>query len=96
MNGSIRRRLTVSLLSTLFVVFAAGMVALHFAVREEFIESFDQALATEARAISTLVTVRADGTVSLAFSDKFLRGFDDDVASDFYQLWDADGGSLAR
>ncbi len=93
---SIRLRLTRSLVLALFAVFLAGLSALYFAVRSEFIESFDQALVTEARAISTLVTVHDDGTVALAFSDRFLRGFDDDVASDFYQLWDADGKTLAR
>ncbi|MCW5604460.1 MAG: sensor histidine kinase N-terminal domain-containing protein [Burkholderiales bacterium] len=93
---SIRLRLTRSLVLTLFAVFLAGLLALYYAVRGEFIESFDHALATEARAISTLVTAREDGVVTLAFSDKFLRGFDDDVASDFYQLWDADGRTLAR
>lgn len=93
---SIRRRLTRSLLLTLFAVFLAGLAALYGAVRGEFIESFDQAVITEARAISTLVTVNDDGSVALAFSDKFLRGFDDDVASDFYQLWDAAGNTIAR
>lgn len=96
MTPSIRRRLTVSLLLTLFAVFAAGIVALYVAVRGEFIESFDDALIAQARAISTLVTVDDDGTVRLDFSDRFMRGFDDDEAHDFFQLWDADGRTLER
>lgn len=96
MSASIRRRLTVSLLVTLFAVFSAGMVALYVAVRGEFIESYDDALIAQARAISTLVTVDDAGVVRLAFSDRFMRGFDDDEAQDFYQLWDAAGGTLER
>lgn len=96
MTASIRRRLTVSLLLTLFIVFMAGMAALYVAVRGEFIESYDDALTAQARAISTLVTVDDDGTVRLDFSDRFMRGFDDDEAHDFYQLWDATGRTLAR
>ncbi len=96
MSPSIRRRLTVSLLLTLFAVFAAGLVALYFAVRDEFIDSFDDALIAKARAISTLTTVDNDGRVRLAFSDRFMHGFDDDEARDFYQLWDSDGQTLAR
>lgn len=96
MSASIRRRLTVSLLLALFAVFAGGMIALYVVVRGEFIESFDDALTAQAHAISTLVTVDDDGAVRLAFSDRFMRGFDDDEARDFYQLWDAQGRTLAR
>lgn len=96
MTASIRRRLTVSLLLTLFAVFTAGMAALYVVVRGEYIESFDDALTAQARAISTLVMVGDDGVVRLDFSDRFMRGFDDDEADDFYQLWDADGRTLAR
>jgi len=93
---SIRRRLTVSLLLTLFAVFTAGLAALYLAVRAGFIESFDDALTAQARAISTLVTIEDDGAVRLDFSDRFMRGFDDDEARDFFQLWDADGRTLER
>ena len=91
--NSIRRQLTRSLLLILLLLLGSGLTAIYFLVRAELIESFDRALKTKAEAISTLVML--DGNrVTLNFSDKFMRGFDDDEAKEFYEIWDERGKSV--
>jgi hypothetical protein len=84
--NSIRRQLTRSLLLILIPLLGGGLAAIYFLVRAELIEGFDQTLKTRAQAISTLVMLDGD-RVSLNFSDKFMRGFDDDEAAEFYEIW---------
>ena len=91
--NSIRRQLTRSLLLILIPLLGAGLTAIYFLVRSELIESFDQTLKTRAEAISTLVLLDGD-RLTLNFSDKFMRGFDDDEAKEFYEIWDDRGNSV--
>jgi signal transduction histidine kinase len=91
--NSIRRQLTRSLLLILIPLLGGGLAAIYFLVRAELIEGFDQTLKTRAQAISTLVMLDGD-RVSLNFSDKFMRGFDDDEAAEFYEIWDERGNSV--
>ena len=92
---SIRHRLTRSLLISLVLLFGGGLVAIYFLVRAELFESFDRALLAKAQAISTVVIQDGDA-LSLNFSDKFMRGFDDGVAKEFFEIWREDGASVQR
>ncbi len=90
---SIRAQLTRSLLLLLILLLGGGLAAIYLRLRAEMIESFDRTLRTKAEAISTLVML--DGKrVTLNFSDKFMRGFDDDEAREFYEIWDEQGVSV--
>lgn len=92
---SIRQRLTRSLLLALCLLFGSGLIAIYFMVRAELIKDFDRALLAKAQAISTLVMMDED-VLSLNFSDKFMRGFDDKVAQEFFEIWSRDGVPVQR
>ncbi len=92
---SIRQRLTRSLLLTLGLILTAGLAAIFFEVRRELTKSFDRTLLAKAQAISTLVLLDQE-RVTLNFSDKFMRGFDEDVGREFYEIWREDGVSVQR
>lgn len=90
---SIRHQLTRSLLLILLPLLGGGLTAIYFLVRAELIEGFDDTLKTRAEAISTLVMLDGD-RLTLNFSDKFMRGFDDGEAKEFYEIWDEQGKSV--
>lgn len=92
---SIRRQLTRRLLGTTLGLLGLGLAALLALACYEVVRQFDVALRTKALAISTVTLVTAD-TVRVEFTDRFLHGFDDDRPRDFFQLWHADGTTLAR
>ena len=92
---SLRQQLTRNLLAATLVLLGGGLLAVYLFARAMVVEQFDAALRAKAFAVSTLTRVAAGG-VSLAFNDRFLRGFDDDKARDFFQLWDAGGATIAR
>jgi two-component system sensor histidine kinase QseC len=92
---SIRRQLTRNLLGATLVLLGGGLLAMYLAARDAVLDQFDAALRAKALAISTLTRVTGDG-VSIEFSDRFLRGFDDEKPRDFFQLWDAAGSTLQR
>lgn len=93
--NSIRRQLTRYLLTALLLVVGGGLGAIYWMVRAEMIESFDKTLLAKAQAISTLVMLDGD-QVSLNFSDKFMHGFDDGEAKEFYEIWREDGTPVER
>lgn len=68
---------------------------MYFSVRKELIEAFDHMLLAEARAVSTLAMVD-DGAFTLQFNDRFMHGFDDDEATDFFEIWRENGKVAER
>ena len=60
----------------LSALLCAGLTVSYILVRQELVDGFDRALLAKAQAISTLVMLDGE-KVSLNFSDKFMRGFDD-------------------
>lgn len=92
---SIRRQLTRNLLGATCVLLGGGLLAVYLTAREAVLDQFDDALRAKALAISTVTRNGAAG-VSVAFHDRFLRGFDDDKARDFFQVWDDRGNTVAR
>ncbi|MEO6874884.1 MAG: histidine kinase dimerization/phospho-acceptor domain-containing protein, partial [Opitutaceae bacterium] len=92
---SIRHHLTRSLLATFGLLFIGGLAAIFGLVRIALIKSFDRALLAKAQAISTLVMLDGD-RVTLNFSDKFMREFDDGVAREFFEVRRENGVSVQR
>lgn len=92
---SIRRQLMRDLLVAVLVLVGIGLSGVYWAARESAIDQFDQSLRSKALAISTL-TQRTPEGVELGFSDRFLRGFDDDRKRDFFELRDSDGTVLEQ
>lgn len=92
---SIRQQLTRNLLGAVILLLVAGIGALYFAAREAATDQFDDAMSAKALAVSTL-TFRTNEGVRLDFTDRFLRGFDDQKPRDFFQLWDETGREIAR
>jgi two-component system sensor histidine kinase QseC len=92
---SIRRHLTRHLVGATCVLLGGGLLAVYLVARDALIDQFDDTLRAKALAISTVTRLGEDG-VRVDFHDRFLRGFDDDRARDFFQLWDEGGETVAR
>jgi signal transduction histidine kinase len=93
--NSIRRQLTRNVLAVALLLLGGGLVAMYVAAHIALLRQFDVALRAKALAISTL-TVNAGGEIRVNFTDEFFRGFDDDSPRDFFTLWRADGGQVAK
>ncbi len=92
---SIRRQLTREILGAVLLLLGGGLVVLYFAARDAATDQFDRALQAKALAITTLTMQTSDG-VRVEFTDRFMRGFDDHKPRDYFQVWNADGGEIAR
>jgi two-component system sensor histidine kinase QseC len=92
---SIRRQLLNRSLLAFGLLLIGGLAAIYLLVRVALVKSFDRALLAKAQAVSTLVMLDGD-EVTLSFSDKFMRGFDDEAAKEFYEVRRADGTSAQR
>jgi signal transduction histidine kinase len=92
---SIRRQLNWTVLTAIAMLEAAGLLATYGFVRAALVRQVDDNLLTKAQAVSTPVTRDAD-RVRVNFSDRFLRGFDDEEAEDFFELWERDGSVISR
>lgn len=93
---SIRRQLTVRLLiGTLAVVIGAAFGVFLY-LRSELVEQFDAALLAKARAFGSLIQVDADGALDLELSDRAMPEYARAHASEYFQVWHADGGVFQR
>lgn len=92
---SIRSQLTWGLIAVFAVLIAAGGGFVYYATRAAVYAQFDAALRVKALVIIT-ATEQRRGRIDVEFSDRFLREFDDDIATDFFQVWAADGTTVER
>lgn len=92
---SIRQQLTRKLLLGFALLLGLGGLGIYFATRAALLREFDDALRSKAQAITTL-TRDNGGEIEVDFSDRFMRGFDEDVATDFFQMWDTNGSIVER
>lgn len=93
--NSIRLRLTRKLLLGLVLLLGAGLLTIYLSVRAALVTEFDNALWTKALAVTTGTEQEAD-RFSVRFSDRFMRGFDNQVATDFFEIWGVDGTVVGR
>ncbi|MBI5384452.1 MAG: sensor histidine kinase N-terminal domain-containing protein [Verrucomicrobia bacterium] len=63
--------------------------------RAALTRQFDDALRTKALALTT-ITEQDHGEIKLEVADLFMREFDADVSTAFYQLWRGDGAVVDR
>src|SRR6266481_1968313 len=92
---TIRAQLTRKLLLGFTLLLALGGFGVYLWTRAALLKEFDAELRAKALAITTL-TWQKDDRVDVDFSDRFMRGFDDRVATDFFQMWTTNGTSLER
>jgi signal transduction histidine kinase len=90
---SLRRQLTVGLLVAFALLLSGGGAFVYWAVRETLYDQFDAALKAKALVVMTDTRI-TDGRVRVSFSDRFLREFDDSVATEFFQVFDAQGQTV--
>ena len=92
---SLHQRLTVGLLAVFALLVAGGASVLYWAIRAELQEQFDNGLRVKALVVIT-ETKQRRAKLDVDFSDRFLREFDDDLATDFFQVWINEGKSVER
>jgi len=92
---SIERRLTVGLGAVFSGLVLAGALALYLSMRDVLHDQFDAGLRVKALVVIT-ATEQQGGKIDVDFSDRFLREFDDDVATAFFQVWQVGGPSVER
>jgi len=92
---SLRQELTIGLLASFAGLLALGGAILYLVMRDSLYDQFDAGLRTKALVVITATRVGGD-RVRVYFSDRFLREFDDDVATEFFQVFDESGKSVER
>ncbi|MBI4658131.1 MAG: sensor histidine kinase N-terminal domain-containing protein [Verrucomicrobia bacterium] len=92
---SIRGKLTLALLLGFAMLLAAGGTVAHRWMHHALIREFDTNLLRQAQAIMTFAKA-SDGRITVEFSDRFLREYEDDVATSFFEIWTADGRVVQR
>jgi signal transduction histidine kinase len=92
---SLRRQLTIGLLAAFTLLLGVGGALVYWAVRESLYGQFDSALRLKALVVVTDTQI-SNGRVRVHFSDRFLREFDRTVATDFFQVFDAQGDTVAK
>lgn len=93
--NSLRRQLTVALLTAFVLLIGGGGLLVYWQVRSSMYAQFDGALKTKALVVVT-DTQTSKGTIKVYFSDRFLREFDQSVGTEFFQVFTAEGRSVAR
>lgn len=93
---SIRRQLNGTLFAAIALIECVGLGGTYWFLRDSLTEQLDSFLSTKAEAISTVAEVQRDDGSRINLAGKFLRGLDEDDATDFYELWDSEGLVIAR
>src|SRR5437773_12431332 len=88
---SIRYHLTLSLLLGFALLLGGGGALVYFLSRSALYSHFDAQLRTEALTLVTFTHQQRDGDIDVDFSDRYLREFDDEVGTRFFQLARRDG-----
>lgn len=96
--GSIRRRVTLRLLLGTLTAAVLTNVGIYLYLDQEVREQYDNALKARARALTALVVARSpDGPLTFPYAGRDQRGFRQRSGKgDYFQVWDADGNSVAR
>lgn len=88
---SIRYHLTLSLLLGFALMLGGGGALVYFLSRSALYSQFDSQLRTEALTVVTFTRQKRGGDIDVDFSDRYLREFDDEVGTRFFQLARRDG-----
>lgn len=93
--NSIRRRLTVGLLTGFCILWASAGAGLYLNLRAGLLAEFDATLLARAQALSAL-TRQEKGNVELDFPGELIPGFERGRPVDYFQMWRADGTTLEQ
>ena len=92
---SIKRTLAAGLLLGFGLLLGGGGLLIYFLTRNALTHRFDAKLRVEALTIITFTRQERD-RVSVRFTDRYIREFDADVATEFFQVWYPNGKSIER
>lgn len=92
---SLRRQLTGGLLIVFALLLGGGGAFAYWLAKESLYAQFDSALRLKALVVVTDTQISA-GRVRVYFSDRFLREFDKTLATDFFQVFDQSGATVAK
>jgi signal transduction histidine kinase len=92
---SLRRQLTFKLLIAIVLLLGGGGALVYLMVGDFLRDQFDESLRVRALTVVTS-TEQLDGRIRVFFSDQFLREFDDEVATGFFQVWSSEGETARR
>lgn len=92
---SIKRTLAACLLLGFGLLIAGGGLLIYYLTRGALTNRFDAKLRVEALSIIT-VTKQERERVEVKFIDRYIREFDDAVATEFFQAWYPNGKTIHR
>jgi two-component system sensor histidine kinase QseC len=92
---SIKRTLSAGLLLGFGLLIGGGGLLIYYLTRGALTNRFDAKLRVEALAVIT-VTKQEHERVEVKFIDRYIREFDDDVATEFFQAWYPNGKTIHR
>lgn len=92
---TIRQQLTRKLLSGFALLLGLGGAGIYISTRAALLEEFDDALRAKAMAITSL-TKHEKNQIEVEVPGRLMRGFDERVAKDFFEIWDANLVPLER
>lgn len=87
--------MTLGLLAAISLLVVSGAGALYLALRAAMLAQFDAGLRVKALVVVTATKQRGE-QLRVEFSDRFLREFDDELATDFFQVLVHEGKSVER
>jgi two-component system sensor histidine kinase QseC len=93
--NSIRRRLTLGLLTGFSLLWAAGGTVLYLTIRAGLIAEFDSSLKATAEGVST-ATEQEKGVVNVDFTQDLMPGFERKRQPDYFEAWLANGTVIRR
>jgi two-component system, OmpR family, heavy metal sensor histidine kinase CusS len=92
---SIRQQLTLTLMLGFTLLLGAGGLAIYFFTRAELLREFDAGLRTKALTLVALTEQHQDG-LHIELPENLSHDFNNDAATEFFQLWRADGTTCKR
>jgi len=96
---SIRKKMIVTLLVCLCVLFAAASAALYLYARSALHDQFDESLRTKIVSFAKMVELEREGkivNVELEFHDFPLPEYQPSPDCEYYEIWQVEGSVLAR
>jgi two-component system sensor histidine kinase QseC len=93
--STIRQRLTWRLLLGWTLLLVTGLGITYWSTRAALTRQFDDGLLAKAMALTTL-TEQNSGRIEIEFADEFMREFDTEVSTAFFQVWRTDGSEVER
>lgn len=93
--SSIQRTLAVVLVVGFGLLLGAGGWLIHYLVSDALLERYDAKLRVEALTIITATEQEREG-VDVEFTDRYIREFDDEVGTQFFQVWHPNGKTIER